>query len=192
MKACLCKNPEDRPSAAELLKHKFIKGAKKTSLLGNIVKAHLGQVKDDSSSDHAGKDASEAIEGAALKQYGDDGGANDENNDDGDGFQDRDGNDDGDDDDDDDDDDDWDFSSMKISGADIRKAMAAESEMAASGRKEVSKDGVGIARAGISEVLESAAAKSEISVAGSAENTRAVAAPDVGLPMRRLKAMLKF
>eukprot|EP01091_Cochliopodium_minus_P010688 TRINITY_DN288_c0_g1_i1.p1 TRINITY_DN288_c0_g1~~TRINITY_DN288_c0_g1_i1.p1 ORF type:complete len:442 (+),score=145.18 TRINITY_DN288_c0_g1_i1:57-1382(+) len=47
---CLLKTPESRPSAKDLLKHKFIKGAKKTSSLVELIE-RKAKFKDDSDDD---------------------------------------------------------------------------------------------------------------------------------------------
>lgn len=49
--ACLQKEPSQRPSAADLLKHKFFKNSKKTSALIPLIEKSKNQKDDDSSSD---------------------------------------------------------------------------------------------------------------------------------------------
>lgn len=57
---CLQKDSTRRPTARELLKHRFIKGAKKVSYLTELIEAHerwlhMGNGKDSDSSDNEEK-----------------------------------------------------------------------------------------------------------------------------------------
>jgi len=68
---CLQKEPADRPTAKELLKHRFIRGAKKTSLLTELVErrnryltviGHQSHHSDDDSDDEKHKDKDDGNE----------------------------------------------------------------------------------------------------------------------------------
>lgn len=47
IRACLVKNPEERPSATALNQHKFIKGAKSVSVLKELVQKAMRIVEEE-------------------------------------------------------------------------------------------------------------------------------------------------
>jgi len=61
VKVCLQKGPEARPASKDLLKHKFIKGAKKTSTLVDLIE-RKAKFKDESDDDSSEEESSRAAE----------------------------------------------------------------------------------------------------------------------------------
>eukprot|EP00727_Mastigamoeba_balamuthi_P011753 m51a1_g720 putative severin kinase (476) ;mRNA; r:450954-452807 len=65
---CLQKEPEKRPTAHDLLKHKFIKGAKKTSVLLELIQRHEAWLHDKQSS--RPDDVDDAVEETGAPEGG--------------------------------------------------------------------------------------------------------------------------
>jgi len=69
IKVCLQKSPEARPNAKDLLKHKFIKGAKKTSTLVDLIE-RKAKFKDESEDDSSEEETSRAAEDSDVDFVG--------------------------------------------------------------------------------------------------------------------------
>merc|ERR1712032_190654 len=68
--ACLEKDPLERPTAAELLRHRFIKGAKKTHVLAELVSRYKQWQENHSDSDSSGSDDDDYGDGTIVRGGG--------------------------------------------------------------------------------------------------------------------------